>query len=161
MAFSDGAASSGGAAGFGSLRASGPAFHASGVLLGNASAMIGPLVLCTVYLLARTLLARTLDTRTLLVQTLHLHTAVARVARTRFDLRIPLGAGGAVLALAAGDLIRRSNGTVDATLHRMLDNSTVFGFGFLAGMPGRIAVALLAGLLIAHAGDPARRPAAT
>ena len=59
------------------------------------------------------------------------------------------GAGGGVLALAACEMVRRSAGTVDAALPRVLDNSAVFGFGFLAQAPGRIALALLIGLLIA------------
>ncbi|WP_203774197.1 hypothetical protein, partial [Actinoplanes nipponensis] len=41
-----------GAAAFGGLQQSGPAFHASNVLLGNASAMIGPLALCSVAVVA-------------------------------------------------------------------------------------------------------------
>jgi hypothetical protein len=68
-----------------------------------------------------------------------------------------VGAGGGLLALAAGEALRRSSGTVDATLHRMLDNSNVFGFGFLAHAPGRMAVALLVALLIAHQSERAHR----
>jgi hypothetical protein len=116
-------------------------FHASTILIGNASAMIGPLLLCTAYLLARTMGARS-----------------AHPLGIGERLRIAFGAGGALLTLAAADLMHRSPATIDGTLHRMLDNSTVFGFGFLSGMPGRIAVALLAGLLIAHAADPVRQP---
>jgi hypothetical protein len=121
---------------------SGPAFDASPLLIGNASAMVGPLLLGTVYLLAHTIApqgqrskSRALDER----------------------VRIALAAGGALLTLALADLMQRSTATVDGTLHRMADNSNVFGFGFLAGLPGRIAVALLAGLLIAHAADSTRR----
>jgi hypothetical protein len=134
--FADGTASVGG------LHVAGPAFHASTILIGNASAMVGPLLLGTVYLLARTIPARGPRSE-------------PRASRER--LRIALAAGGTLLTLAGADLMQRSSPTVDGTLHRMVDNSNVFGFGFLAGLPGRIAVALLAGLLIAHAADPSRQ----
>ena len=136
-----------GAATFGSLRAFGPAFHASNILFGNASAMLGPLLLSSVYVLAGTL--RTPG-----------RSAFPGSAGISEPLRLPLAAAGALLTLAASDLMRRSaGGTGEVILHRLLDNSNVFGFGFLAGMPGRIAVTLLAALLIAHAGGPARHPA--
>jgi hypothetical protein len=130
-----------GTATFGGLQASGPAFHASTILIGNASAMIGPFLLCTAYLLARAMGSR----------------PARRTMTVNERLRIPLAAGGALVTLAAADLMHRSTATVDGTLHRMLENTTVFGFGFLAALPGRIAVALLAGLLIAHAVDKGRR----
>jgi hypothetical protein len=45
----------------------------------------------------------------------------------------------------------RSTAAADVTFHRMLDNSTVFGFGFVAHPAGRGAVALLAAVLVMRA----------
>jgi hypothetical protein len=73
------------------------------------------------------------------------------------DLRIAFGVGAALGGLAAADLVRRADAGADTTLYRLVDNSNVFGFGFLAETPGRVAVALLAGLLAAHLSDPLRR----
>ncbi|WP_203774182.1 hypothetical protein, partial [Actinoplanes nipponensis] len=63
------------------------------------------------------------------------------------------GLGG----LALAEVLRRSGGAAELTLHRLVDNSAVFGFGFLAHPAGRTAVALLIGLLVAHLATPARR----
>jgi hypothetical protein len=63
------------------------------------------------------------------------------------------GLGG----LAVGELFRRSGGAAELTLHRLVDNSAVFGFGFLSHPAGRVAVALLIGLLVAHLGSTPRR----
>jgi hypothetical protein len=73
------------------------------------------------------------------------------------DLRIPLGVGAALGGLAGAELVRRTDPGADTTLYRLVDNSNVFGFGFLAETPGRVAVALLAGLLAAHLSDTLRR----
>jgi hypothetical protein len=127
-----------GAVAFGGLRGSGPAYYTSEILLGNASAMIGPMLLCSAFVLA-----------------LALRRSPRPAVAGRRVLRVPLGVAGTVGALIACELIRRST-DVDGTLHRILDNSTVFGFGFLADTPGRIAVALLGGFLIARIGDDAR-----
>ena len=124
-----------GAVALGSLRGSGPAYYASEILLGNASAMIGPMLLCSTFVLA-----------------LALRRAPRPSVAGRRILRVPLGVAGTVGALIAGELIRRSADT-GSTLHHVLDNSTVFGFGFLADTPGRITVALLGGFLIARIGD--------
>jgi hypothetical protein len=137
-----------GTAAFGSLQASGPAFHASGILIGNAAAMVGPLLLCSVYVVTRaTAPGRTSQDRGAVRARWH---RLPSAIRDLGVARVLVGAGGGLLALAAGEGLRRASGSVDATLHRMLDNSNVFGFGFLAHAPGRIAVALLVGLLIAH-----------
>ena len=137
-----------GTAAFGSLQASGPAFHASGILIGNAAAMAGPLLLCSVYVIARAIApGRVARDRGRSGALWH---RVPSKIRDREPVRVVVGAGGGLLALAAGEALRRSSGTVDVTLHRMLDNSNVFGFGFLAHTPGRIAIALLAALLIAN-----------
>jgi hypothetical protein len=127
-----------GAVAFGSLRGSGPAYYTSEILLGNASAMIGPMLLCSAFVLA-----------------LALRRSPRPAVAGRQVLRVPLGVAGTVGALIGCELIRRST-DIDGTLHRILDNSTVFGFGFLADTPGRIAVALLGGFLIARIGDDAR-----
>jgi hypothetical protein len=135
-----------GTAAFGPLHQSGPAFHASDVLLGNASAMIGPLALCSIAIVAG-LVRRTtpqLPTRT---------------AASKSDTAgtIALGVVAGLGGQAIGELLRRSGGAADLTLHRLMDNSAVFGFGFLAHPAGRIAVALVIGLLVAHLGAPPRR----
>ncbi|HEV7961640.1 MAG TPA: hypothetical protein VGP57_03780 [Actinoplanes sp.] len=239
-----------GSAAFGSLQASGPAFHASEILLGNASAMAGPMILCSAFLLALALRSARLDgvasdapvpdafvavhfgearaehagpvqlpdvsgrteatepaptvgatdqahqteatnqarqaeagDRTLVggaAQTLARRagrTLMGRLPNGRrppdagrlrtlgrvlpwiagLDLRIAFGVGAALGGLAAADLVRRADAGADTTLYRLVDNSNVFGFGFLAETPGRVAVALLAGLLAAHLSDPLRR----
>jgi hypothetical protein len=127
-----------GAAAFGRLQGSGPAFYASEILLGNASAMAGPMLLCSAFVLA-----------------LALRRSPRPAAPGRRVLRVPLGVAGTVGALIVAEVIRRST-DADSTLHHVLDNSTVFGFGFLADTPGRIAVALLGGFLMARIGDDAR-----
>ena len=133
-----------GTAAFGSLQQAGPAFHASDVLLGNASAMIGPLALCSIAVVAG--LVRRGWPR--------LPAAVpARDAAGKVALGVVAGLGG----LAIGEVLRRSGGAAELTLHRLVDNSAVFGFGFLAHPAGRMFVALLIGLLVAHLGAPARR----
>ena len=133
-----------GTAAFGSLRQAGPAFHASDVLLGNASAMIGPLALCSVAVAAG--LMRRRSPR--IPAAVRSGDAAGKVA-----LGVVAGLGG----LAIGEVLRRSGGAAELTLHRLVDNSAVFGFGFLAHPAGRMAVALLIGLLVTHLGAPARR----
>jgi hypothetical protein len=133
-----------GTAAFGSLRQAGPAFHASDVLLGNASAMIGPLALCSVAVAAG--LMRRGSPR--IPAAVRSGDAAGKVA-----LGVVAGLGG----LAVGEVLRRSGGAAELTLHRLVDNSAVFGFGFLAHPAGRMAVALLIGLLVTHLGAPARR----
>ena len=64
------------------------------------------------------------------------------------DLRMPLGVGATVAVLVAAEWLRHSSVDVGFTATRVTDNSNVFGFGFLAGTQGRIAVALAAGLLV-------------
>ncbi len=120
----------GGTVAFGPALAGG--LQASQVLLGNAAAMVGPMMLCSVFVLVPR--RRSVD-------------------RATRDLRIPLGVGATVAALAAAEAIRRMPaGTIEGTLHRLADNSTVFGFGFLAHTPGRVVVALVAGLVAAQVG---------
>lgn len=140
-----------GTAAFGSLRQTGPAFHASEVLLGNASAMIGPLALCSVTVVAG-LLRRPSWSATGWTP------ATPAAARPRDAAGIAaLGVVAGLGGLAVAELLRRSGGAAELTLHRLVDNSAVFGFGFLAHPAGRIAVALLIGLLVAHLGTTARR----
>jgi hypothetical protein len=135
----------------------GPAFpggvHASELLLGNASAMAGPMLLAAVFVL--TLAHRR---RTALPALARPAPSRRRVrpgswASRRIDLGVPLGVAAAVAALVAAELLRRvPDGAIGVTLHRLIDNSTVFGFGFVEHTPGRILLALVAGLLAARAG---------
>jgi hypothetical protein len=105
--------------------------HASQLLLGNASAMAGPMLLATVFVLAVAL-------------------RMPRPASPAGS-SVPLGVGAAVAALVAAEVIRRvPDGSIGVTLHRLLDNSTIFGFGFVEHTPGRVLVALVAGLLAAQ-----------
>jgi hypothetical protein len=61
------------------------------------------------------------------------------------------GIVAALAGLAACQVLARSGAAADVTLHRMLDNSTGFGFGFAAHPAGRGAVALLAAVLVMRA----------
>jgi len=196
-------------------------WHTSDILLGNLSAMVGPLLLCTVFVLALVLrAARAVPQETatagaaaaarqtaaaaggvrhglvtriaagcavgvlLLVPTpngtaslggvplslpLHAALAVAVVALARFDgsghwLRqagawLGLGAGAALLSLVVGQALR---GELTAALARFSDNSTVFGFGFLATPAGQLGLAVTLGVLAARwAVDPGDARAAT
>ncbi|MFI7541448.1 hypothetical protein [Actinoplanes sp. NPDC049599] len=144
-----------GTATFGSLQQSGPAFHASDVLLGNASAMIGPLALCAVAVAAGLLRRGT----SRLSATEWTRDAADKAAARPRDAagKVALGVVAGLGGLAIGELLRRSGGSAELTLHRLVDNSAVFGFGFLAHPAGRLAVALLIGLLVAHLASTARR----
>ncbi|GIF00818.1 hypothetical protein [Paractinoplanes rishiriensis] len=123
----------------------GPAFpggvHASELLLGNAAAMAGPMLLAAVFVLVLALRRRPARPRSVAPR------------RGRADLGVPFGVVAAVAALVAAELFRRvPDGAIGVTLHRLIDNSTVFGFGFVEHTPGRIVLALVAGLLAAQAG---------
>jgi hypothetical protein len=119
-----------GAASFGALRASGPAFHASDILLANAAAMAGPMLLCSIFVLALP------------------GAASLRPAAASSDVRRTVaGIGGALGGLALAEVLRRAAPTADTILHQLLDNSAFFGFGFVAHPAGRAAVALLVALL--------------
>ncbi len=132
-----------GTAAFGGQWQAGPAFHASDVLLGNASAMVGPLALCSVAVVAG-LLRRGSPRIPAAVR--------SGDAAGKNALGVVAGLGG----LAIAEALRRSGGAAEVTLHRLVDNSAVFGFGFLAHPAGRTAVALLIGLVVAHLTTPAR-----
>ena len=120
-----------GRAAFGALHGSGPAFHASDILLGNVSAMVGPMLLCSAFGLA-----------------VAVRRAPFRVPVPRYDLHVPLGVGATVAVLVVAEWLDRASVDIGSALSRVVDNSNVFGFGFLAGMSGRIAVALVAGVLV-------------
>ncbi|MEU7909049.1 hypothetical protein [Actinoplanes sp. NPDC049118] len=98
----------------------------SGVLLGNAAAMIGPIALCTVAVVAGLLRRAAPVSRA----------PGSRDALGSGALGIVAGLGG----LAVGELLRRGASGADPM---------VFGFGFLAHPAGRTALALLVGLLVA------------
>lgn len=190
-------------------------WNTSDVLLGNLSAMAGPLLLCSVFVLALALRAarvapapaaapvdagaarRTLGTRAvagcavavlLLVPTpagaaslggvplglpLRAMLVVLVVALARFDgsarrlrqvgIWLVLAAGAALLSLAVGEALRGED-RLTAALARFGDNSTVFGFGFLATGGGQLALAVTLGVLAARwavAPDDARSSRAT
>jgi hypothetical protein len=111
-----------GTAAFGSLQQAGPAFHASDVLLGNASAMIGPLTLCSVAVVAG--LLRRGSPR--VPEAAGPPDAAGKVA-----LGVVAGLGG----LAIGEVLRRSGGAAELTLHRLVDNSAVLDDRDLAREP--------------------------
>lgn len=108
---------------------------AGSVLIGNAAAMAGPLTLCSAYVLAG--LLRGADPRPLRLP------------------GIPVGVAAALLAVAVGEMLRRSGPTGETALHRLTENSAVFGFGFLSHPAGIAASALLVALLAAYR-QPAR-----
>ncbi|MDT5030105.1 MAG: hypothetical protein QOC94_276 [Actinoplanes sp.] len=170
-----------GSTALGNLPAAGQPFHASDILLGNASAMTGPMLLCTVFLTAvvlspgrhpglRDVVALVLpvparqlgaepqtDPARRSLRTPFVQISAAFFRMRRVDLRTPLGVGAALGALAGCAVLRQLTVvSADGTLHRLLDNSNVFGFGFVADTPGQIVVALLAGLLATSLGQPHR-----
>jgi hypothetical protein len=191
-----------GTATFGSLQAVGPAFHASDILLANAAVMAGPLLLCTVAVLAsafrhavapgspparlrtgrqpeRTHLRTGGQPESIPLRTggqpesIPLRTGgqpestplrtggqPGSVRRLRAGgLQVAAGIAAALGGLAVCHVLMRSTAAADVTLHRMLENSTVFGFGFVAHPAGRGAVALLAAVLVMRAVEamPTRR----
>jgi hypothetical protein len=121
----------GGTARFGPVLPDGA--YASEVLLGNAAAMTVPLLLVTVFVLAAgpaTVAGRPVPARPV----------PARVG-------IPAGVAAALAGWGFCELMRRSGGSIEATLHRMLDGSALFGFGFAAHPAGQALVALLIAVL--------------
>jgi hypothetical protein len=134
-----------GTASFGGLQASGPAFHASDILLANAAAMAGPMLLCSIFVLALrpagVAPARPLRSPFAMARLFHSLSALA------LSHRVLVGVFGALAGLALAEVLRRSAPAADTILHRLLDNSAVFGFGFVAHPIGRAAVALLIALL--------------
>ncbi|WP_127507327.1 hypothetical protein [Actinoplanes solisilvae] len=122
-----------GAAVFGGLSASGPAFHASEILLANAAVMTGPLLLCTAFVLARAL------------------GSPSRARPMTEWSRTVVGLAAALAALAVTPLLPVASTDADAVLHRLIDNTTAFGFGFAEHPVGLGAVALLAAVLAMRA----------
>ena len=130
-----------------------PALRASDILLGNASAMAGPLLLCSAFLIMYAVRAvRPIEL--VAVPAVPGRTVPARerqmpFAAVRAGARGAVGAAGAVLAgLIAGAVSSRSGQAVDATLADLRDNATVFGFGFATHSAGRTAVAVLVGIAV-------------
>jgi hypothetical protein len=131
-----------GSGSFGPLTASGPAFHASDILLANAAAMAGPMLLCTVFLIALALRHAAPEA---IGSNEDSHAAVrAGASQSR---RVAAGVLGALGGLAVGEVLRGSAPAADTLLHRLVENSAVFGFGFLAHPAGQALTALLAALL--------------
>ncbi|MEV6299762.1 hypothetical protein AB0M02_10200 [Actinoplanes sp. NPDC051861] len=122
----------GGTGGFGPALG---AFHASDILLATAATLTGPLLLCTAFLTAALLSPA--------------RTATPRKVFTRLDPRIAGGTLTAAAVLLLAPRLPRST-TAEAVLPRLADNSTVFGFGFLAHPAGPAALALAVALLVAH-----------
>jgi hypothetical protein len=120
-----------------------PGYQASELLLGNASAMAGPMLLCSIFVLARSVPARSALARPALARP-----AESRTRRVTFE--IPLGVGATLAAQTACEMFRRLPPAVAPD--RLIDNTGVFGFGFAAHLPGQILIALIAGLLAAQLG---------
>jgi hypothetical protein len=116
---------------FGPGRPMVPTFHGSDLLLGNISAMVGPLLLCSVFLMAQALRA----------------TPVAAHVTRRDTPRV-----AAWIAILAGVAVgaRLSAVTPDPSVvfARIGDNSAVFGFGFAADAVGRAVLILVVGLCL-------------
>jgi hypothetical protein len=133
-----------GSTALGSLPAAGQPFHASDILLGNASAMTGPMLLGTAFLTAMVLLPAHRQ-------------SPRRIGFRTIDPQIVYGVGAALAGLAGCAALRQlTTGSADGTLQRLVDNSNVFGFGFVAHPPGQVTVALLAGVLATRLGRPRR-----
>jgi hypothetical protein len=117
----------------------GTASVAPGVLLGNAAAMVAPMLLCAVFVVAP---------------------AMRAPAAPGAGLRSPRwGMVAAVIAAPAAVAVCRlttDSGTdVSTTTQRLLDHSAVFGFGFAATTAGQAAVALVAAVLAMRLAEPA------
>ena len=106
-----------------------------GLLLANASAMAGPMLLCSAFVL----------------------TSAQRrpsPAAAKPPARIVAGSGAALGSLAFCEWMSRSG----PAPHHLLDNSFAFGFGFAAHPAGSAAVALLIALLIVQVVDKVADP---
>jgi hypothetical protein len=150
--FAEGAAPFGaapfGAAPFGAAPQSGPSFHASELLLGNASAMIGPLLLCAAFLVAYATHGTGRPDVT---------AAAAGPSRRSSGVRMAAAAGGVVVAaVATWTYLAAHSADPAATLARIEDNSAVFGFGFASHPAGRVAVTLVIGVLVARCATTAQ-----
>ena len=112
------------------------------MLLGNAAAMVAPMLLCAVFVVALALRAPAAPS------------AALRSPRWRW--------AAALIAAPSAVVICRltTMGTnADSTMQRLLDHSAVFGFGFAANVAGQAAVAVVAALLamrLADSGSPER-----
>ncbi|MFC7532641.1 hypothetical protein [Actinoplanes sp. GCM10030250] len=165
----------GGTGGFGTYFPAGSAaagslpFHASDILLAGAATLTGPLLLCTAFLTAAMLrtsapgpfraLSRVRSHALSLARSHALPIARSRAlpfARfrlltwKRIDPQIVAGGATAAVVLTLAGWLPRSTTAVELVLPRVVDNSTVFGFGFLAYPAGRAALAFAAALLVVH-----------
>jgi hypothetical protein len=114
----------GGAVSFGPSTGTWPGRHASAILLGNAAAMAGPMLLCSAFVLAYAIRRARPD---------------ALPARVPAPARwLPLGLGAAVLATAGYQ--------ADGALGRLADNTQTFGFGFAGTVGGHTLLAVAVGL---------------
>jgi hypothetical protein len=126
----------GGTVSFGGLFADGTAsfgaFHASKILLGNVSAMVGPLLLCSVFLAGYTT-----------------HRATAPTPH-RASTAGTVTAGLGLAAATTWGYLAAHNSPPTAVLARLADNSAVFGFGFASHLAGRIGLAIVLGVVISR-----------
>ncbi|MBG0567688.1 hypothetical protein [Actinoplanes aureus] len=123
------------------LPGSGPAFHASDILLANTAALSGPLLLCSAFLCAAALTPSRRPGRAA-------SPLIARLHGRADPLIVAASGTAAAVLLLAGHMPRAV--AAEAALPRLVDNSMVFGFGFLAHPAGRAALAFAVALLIAH-----------
>jgi hypothetical protein len=133
--FADGTAS------FGVLRRSGPAFHASDILLGNASAMVVPLVLCSAFLIAYAVHSAGRSAGT---------APAADRSSPRWTGARTVAAGLGLAAVATWTYLAVHSFDPTAVPGRIEDNSVVFGFGFAAHPAGRAALTIVLGVLAAR-----------
>ncbi|MEV6632328.1 hypothetical protein AB0M54_16425 [Actinoplanes sp. NPDC051470] len=149
--------------------------HASAVLLGNATVLTAPLLLCTVFVLAlafsRRIQAATSTEPQSRASTGRASTGRATAdrastARARRAVTIALGPAGsprrqatlggtaALTAVAACQATLLAAADPTALAHRVLDHSAVFGFGFATHPAGLAATALLAAALTLRLTEP-------
>ena len=112
-------------------------FGGDGLLAANASAMAGPMLLCSVFVL-----------------TSALRRPARGAAAGAVKARILAGCGAALGSLAFCEWMSRST----PAPHHLLDNSFTFGFGFAANPIGSAAVALLIALLVVRTVDRVADP---
>jgi hypothetical protein len=116
-----------------------PSAGIPGVLLGNATAMTAPMLLCAVFVVA------------LAVRAPAAPDAALRSPRWR----VPAALVAAPLAVVVCQVTTAAGTDVSTTMQRLLDHSAVFGFGFAGGVPGQAAVALIAAVLALRLVEPA------
>jgi hypothetical protein len=108
------------------------------LLIGNAAAMVAPMLLCAVFVVALAMRPPAAP--------------AAALRSTRW--RVVAGLVAAPLAVVVCQVTTSSGTAVSTAPHRLLDHTAVFGFGFAANAAGQAAVALIAAVLAVRLTEP-------